>query len=211
MRTRIKFCGLTQPADVATAVQLGVDALGFVFHPKSPRYVTAQQARALTEGLPPFISRVALFMNAQEPQIREVMAVWTPSYLQFHGQESPEFCARFGLPFLKAIAMQSDVDLCAMHSRYAAATALLLDGHAPGEAGGSGQRFDWQRAQSGSRPIILAGGLTVQNVSQAIAAVKPFAVDVSSGIETAPGHKDAVKMADFVAAVRAADTALAMH
>lgn len=205
MRTRIKFCGLTRADDIAAAVRLGVDALGFVFHPASPRCVTASQAQALTADLPPLVTTVALFMNAPTEQVRAVLSVWQPSCLQFHGDESPDYCASFGLPYIKAIAMRGAVDLAQAAARHASARALLLDGHAPGEAGGGGQAFDWQRVNALPLPVFLAGGLHAGNVEEAIAIARPYAVDVSSGIESAPGHKDAVKMADFAAAVRRAD------
>jgi phosphoribosylanthranilate isomerase len=210
-RTRIKFCGLTRLDDALTAVRLGVDALGFVLVPGSPRAVSAEQARELARALPPWISVVALFHDAPPEFVRHALQVLRPQLAQFHGEESAADCAQYAWPYLKAVAMRAPApDLAGCARRYADAQALLLDGHAPGGMGGSGERFDWGAVAGCAKPLILAGGLHAGNVGEAIRRVRPYAVDVSSGIESAPGIKDSGKMAAFVAAVRSADLATAI-
>lgn len=207
MRTRIKICGFTRPADAREAAALGVDAVGLVFYPSSPRAVDAAQARAIVDVLPPFVTRVGLFVNEPAERLRAVLDAVSLDLLQFHGDESPDYCARFGRPWLKAIRMREDVDLAGEAARYRGATGLLLDAYRPGTPGGTGESFAWSRVPSGlALPIVLAGGLNPGNVAEAIATVHPFAVDVSGGVEIAPGIKDTERMAAFVAAVRRADT-----
>jgi phosphoribosylanthranilate isomerase len=201
---RIKFCGLTRIEDVRAAVGLGVDAVGFVFARRSRRFVEAGQAAALRDVLPPFVSAVALFMDDEPEWIAQVIGAVRPDLLQFHGEETPQFAARFARPYLKAVPMASVGDAAAYTGRYADARGFLLDSHVSGAAGGSGRAFDWSAVPRLTRPIVLAGGLDAGNVAQAIAQVQPYAVDVSSGIESAPGLKDAARMRAFVAAVRAA-------
>lgn len=208
-RTRIKFCGLTRAEDVAQAVELGVDALGFVFTARSTRRIEPAHAAALARALPPFVSTVALFMDDAPDLIESVIHTLKPGLLQFHGSEDENECERYGLPYLKAVPMASVTDLDAFAAAYASATGFLLDAHAAGAAGGSGRRFDWNVAIGLERPIVVAGGLDAANVGTAIAALRPLAVDVSSGIESAPGIKDPARMQAFVAAVRAADAELA--
>ncbi|NKF24296.1 phosphoribosylanthranilate isomerase [Solimonas marina] len=211
-RTRIKFCGLRRPRDVAAAVELGVDAVGLILVPASPRHVSVEQAAKLRAGLPPFVSSVALFRDPDAAFVQDAIDAIRPDLLQFHGSEAPDFCASFGVPFLKAVAMggerRSTTGLRAEARRYAAASGLLLDSHAPGGMGGRGQVFVWDNLPKVSRPLVLAGGLNPGNVARGITAVRPFAVDVSSGIEQIPGVKDADKMRAFVAAVRRADAKL---
>lgn len=204
-RTRIKFCGLTRIEDVRSAVALGVDAIGLVFDPASRRAVAPDQARALREVLPPFVMAAALFRNASEAVIRAVIEAVDPDLLQFHGEEPPEACSRWGRRYLKAVPMAGGPDLGEWRHRYASAAALLLDAHAPGASGGTGQVFDWSRIPTTLDKVVLAGGLHPGNVGAAVTLARPFAVDVSSGIESAPGLKDAHKMSAFVAAVRRAD------
>lgn len=204
MTVRIKFCGLTRIEDVRAAVGLGVDAVGFVFARRSRRFVEAGQAAALRDVLPPFVSAVALFMDDEPEWIAQVIGAVRPDLLQFHGEETPQFAARFARPYLKAVPMASVGDAAAYTGRYADARGFLLDSHVSGAAGGSGRAFDWSAVPRLTRPIVLAGGLDAGNVAQAIAQVQPYAVDVSSGIESAPGLKDAARMRAFVAAVRAA-------
>lgn len=204
-RTRIKFCGLTRAEDVRAAVALGVDAVGFVFTRRSRRFVEPSEVRALRGELPPFVDVVALFMDDEAEWIERVVSVVQPDLLQFHGEETPEFAARFGRPYLKAVPMASVADAAAYARRYAGARGFLLDSHASGGVGGTGAAFDWSKSPRLERPVVLAGGLDARNVGEAIALLRPHAVDVSSGIESAPGLKDAVKMQAFVAAVRAAD------
>jgi phosphoribosylanthranilate isomerase len=205
-RTRIKFCGLTRVEDVRTAVELGVDAVGFVLTRKSRRFIEPAQARALRDALPPFVDAVALFMDDAAEWVEEVVARLRPDLLQFHGEESADFAARFPTAYLKAVPMASVADVPGYAARHPAARGFLLDSHAAGAVGGSGGTFDWTRVpRDFGRPLVLAGGLDAGNVAEAIATARPYAVDVSSGIETAPGIKDAAKMRAFVEAVRRAD------
>jgi|TARA_B110000977_G_scaffold97130_1_gene128032 phosphoribosylanthranilate isomerase len=204
-RTKIKFCGLTRLEDVEHAASLGVDALGFVFCQQSPRCIDIEQAQELLAVCPPFITRVGLFMNDQTSTIEEICKALDLDVLQFHGDETAEFCASFGYRYMKSIAMGGSTDLARL-DQYAQASALLLDGNEPGQPGGSGDAFDWQSTpQALKQAIILAGGLDSQTVGHAIQQASPYGVDVSSGIESAKGIKDKTKMIDFVNAVRLAD------
>lgn len=206
MRTRIKFCGLTRPGDVRLAGELGVDALGFVFAAHSPRRLMPAQAAALREAAPLLVSVIALFMDNPRAEVEAVIRALRPHCLQFHGDESPAFCASFGVPYLRTIAMvQPASAVRAAIDAHSGAAAFLLDGHAPGESGGQGTRFDWSTIPAIDRPWWLAGGLCPDNVGDAIRTARPFAVDVSSGIEAAPGHKDGRKMQQFIEEVRRAD------
>ncbi len=199
MKTRIKFCGITRLQDAEHAVQLGVDAIGFVFVKKSPRNITIQQAQHISEQLPPSVVRVGLFMNADANLVRQVLEQVRLNILQFHGEEDESFCNQFDLPYIKAISMLSYDALQQIGTEFPSATALLLDSHQKGEMGGSGQRFDWDLVNTTiNKPIVLAGGLTPENVADAISKVKPYAVDVSSGIEASKGIKDPVKMERFI-------------
>jgi phosphoribosylanthranilate isomerase len=206
-RTRIKFCGITRLADAQAAVALGVDLLGFVLVPKSPRFIEAAAAEAIRRQLPPGVSSVALFKDASAAEIETALQVFRPDWLQFHGAETATEAETWGRPYLKAVAMKGGADLAAARAAHPAAAALLLDGHAPGAMGGSGERFDWAEVRHAPAvPIFIAGGLTPENVGEAIRIGQPYGVDVSGGIESAPGVKDSGKMRAFVAAVRAADT-----
>ena len=210
--TRIKFCGLTRAEDVAFAANLGVAALGFVCVPASKRYIGIEQAAALVRVTPPFVHSVGLFQNANAELVRATLAQAKFSMLQFHGAEDASFCASFGLPFIKAIPMADAPDLSACAITFIQASALLLDSHSlvgTDKIGGSGHRFDWSSVtdftlQSPASYLVLAGGLTLDNVASGIRLLKPYAVDVSSGIESSPGIKDAEKMRQFVQAVSAA-------
>lgn len=213
-RTRIKFCGFTRPADLALAVELGVDYVGLVFAPRSPRRLGVEQVRTLRAVVPAEIGVVALLMDNPADEVRRIVEAVGPDILQFHGSEDDAFCAAFGLPFWKAVAMGgAGVDASVEFARHPSASAFLLDGHGAGEPGGSGQRFDWRRVpQAAGKPLLLAGGLSADNVGLAIGTARPWGVDVSSGIETGgagsePGRKDAEKMRRFADAVRAADSA----
>lgn len=208
-RTRIKFCGLTRAEDVAAACALGVDAVGFVFAERSKRRVSPAQAAPLRDALDPFVASVALFMDNDAATVREVIEVVRPAILQFHGAEDDAFCASFGLPYLKAVAMGGeDARADDLALRYPRATGFLFDSHAAGQAGGSGHAFDWSRIpRDCPRPWLLAGGLHSANVFDAIRATHCWGVDVSSGIESAPGLKNAAKMRWFVEEVRRADAA----
>ena len=207
-RTRIKFCGITRAEDAAAAIALGVDALGFVLVPKSARFMAPAAAAIIRAALPPLVSVVALFSNADENFVREAVALLKPDLLQFHGEEDAEFCESFGVPYMKAVAMTAQTSLVQQVTLYPAAAALLLDSHAPGGMGGSGRSFDWKQVQAVGKPIVLAGGLRPDNVGEGIRSLRPYAVDVSSGIELQPGIKSREKMQAFVAAVRAADQEL---
>ncbi|MEO8777526.1 MAG: phosphoribosylanthranilate isomerase [Rhodanobacter sp.] len=205
--TRIKCCGMTRVEDALLAAQLGVDAIGMVFTARSRRQVSIAQARAIRHALPPFVTTVALFLDDAPDLIEEVIAAVNPDLLQFHGAESETECARFDRPYLKAIAMGEGESALLQLRKFPGASALLLDGHGLGEAGGSGRHFDWTRMPRGlTQPLVLAGGLRAGNVGDAIRLARPWAVDVASGVESAPGIKDATMLADFVAAVRAADS-----
>ncbi len=206
MSVRIKFCGITRGDDALAAAVLGVDALGFVFTRRSRRFIEPAAARAIRAALPPFVTSVALFMDDTPDWIAEAIAIAAPDLLQFHGAEPAADCERFGRPYLKAVPMGSVADVAAFAAAHPRAAGLLLDSHALGAAGGTGERFDWARVPRGlDRPLILAGGLDVDNVGTAVRIARPHAVDVSSGIESAPGIKDAARMRAFVAAVRAAE------
>lgn len=206
-RTRIKFCGLTRAEDVAVACALSVDAVGFVFAERSKRRVSPAQAAPLRDALDPFVASVALFMDNDAATVREVIDVVRPTILQFHGAEDDAFCAAFGLPYLKAVAMGGEgARADDLAQRYPRAAGFLFDSHAAGQAGGSGHAFDWSRIpRDCPRPWLLAGGLHPENVFDAIRATACWGVDVSSGIESAPGEKDATKMRRFVEDVRRAD------
>lgn len=203
--TRIKFCGITRAEDIDAAVALGVNALGFVFCRQSPRFVGIDAAIALLAICPPFITRVGLFMDQEASTIKDILANVPLDLMQFHGTEPESYCASFGRPYIKSIAMGSNGGNARMQ-QYSSARALLLDSNEWGQPGGSGEAFDWHNVPAEiNKPIILAGGLNASNVGAAIKQVRPFAVDVSSGIESAKGVKDKTKMKQFVNAVRAAD------
>ncbi len=212
MRTRVKICGITRVEDAMAAVQAGADAIGFVFDPKSPRHVHADLALKITRAIPPFITTVGLFVNPAPDLVETVLSHVPLDLLQFHGDEKPEQCRRYHRSYLKAIHMKADVDLHAMACLYNDAAGLLLDTYVADVAGGSGQAFDWKRIPIEiGKPVILAGGLTPENVGQAVRQVRPYAVDVSSGVEQSDvqgrtgatkGIKDAAKISAFVAAVR---------
>lgn len=209
IRTRIKFCGLTRAEDVDTAIALGVDAIGLVFDPRSRRALNIAQAASLRERVPALVNVVALFRDAPDALIGEVIAEVKPDVLQFHGLEAPAACQMWQRPWIKALGIAGVSDLQPLLDRYTHASLLLLDGHAPGAMGGNGERFDWARLDRGlTRPWMLAGGLGPANVSSAVRMLHPFAVDVSSGIESEPGIKDPERMQAFVDAVREADQIL---
>lgn len=212
MRTRIKYCGITRKQDIEIATEVGVDAIGLVFYPPSSRALSLQQAQDLSAAIPAFVTTVALFLNPQETDVREVINIIQPDLLQFHGTESAEFCSQFHRPYIKALALggadasSSAAELKQQVASHSEARAFLLDSHAPGSAGGTGVGFDWTRApQNPDFPLVLAGGLQTENVADAVRQVRPYAVDVSSGVESAPGIKDADKMREFANQVRKAD------
>ena len=202
MRTRVKICGITRLEDALAAARAGADALGFVFYPPSPRHLEVAQAARIIAALPPFVTTVALFVNADAETIAEVVQATGIDLLQFHGNECPDYCAQHGRPWIKAIRMKDDVDLEREAERYAGARALLLDAYRPGVPGGTGETFEWDRIPQALRPrIVLAGGLTPDNVSEAVRQVGPWAVDVSGGVESAPGIKDADKIQRLIEGV----------
>jgi phosphoribosylanthranilate isomerase len=215
-RTRIKICGITRDEDLRSAVEQGADALGFVFYPKSPRYVTPQQAARLASSMPPYVSSVALFVNPTLEQVQEVVRVAPVSLIQFHGDETPGQCAQIAgavaRPFVRAFRVKPDTgasDLLECELAYRAASpwfsGLLLDTYVDAY-GGAGKVFDWSLIPKELAPrVVLSGGLSVQNATEAVARVRPYAVDISSGVEQSKGIKDARKIAAFIAAVRAAD------
>lgn len=202
MRTRVKVCGITRVGDALAAAAAGVDAIGLVFAQASPRQVGLEQARALCAALPPFVTVVGLFVDAAPERVHQVLGQVPLDLLQFHGQESPAQCREYGRPYIKAISMRPGVDLSAEARRYADAKGLLLDTYHPAMAGGTGQTFDWAQApRDFGLPIVLAGGLTPENVAEAIHKVRPYAVDVSSGVEVSRGVKDTAKIVAFMRSV----------
>lgn len=198
MRTRVKICGITQRQDAEFAVEIGADAIGLVFYSASPRAVTVAQAKQLILGLPPFVSVVALFVDADVSEVQSCLDSLPIDLLQFHGDESPDYCAQFKLPYMKAVRMREDTDLVLIAKHYHTASALLLDSYQTGVPGGTGQVFDWSMIEKIDMPIVLAGGLTVDNVSNAIKQVQPYAVDVSGGVEQDKGIKDKLKISAFM-------------
>ncbi len=204
--TRTKICGITRVEDALAAAHAGADAIGLVFVAKSPRHVTPMQAAEIGAALPPFVTRVALFVNPDAAQVEAVLGLARPDVLQFHGEETPEFCRSFGLPYLKAARVRPGVDLLQFATLHADAQGLLLDAWSEGVHGGTGERFDWALIPPDlPRPVVLAGGLHPGNVAEAVRVVGPWAVDVSSGVEAAKGIKDAAKIAAFIKEVRNAD------
>lgn len=202
---RSKICGITRIEDALAAVEAGADAIGFVFYAKSPRAVDVRQARAIIAELPPFVTTVGLFVNASRCELNEILEVVPLDLLQFHGDEAPEDCEGYHRPWIKALRVRPGDDLEAACQRYAGARGILLDTYVAGVPGGTGEAFDWSLVPARlSKPIILAGGLSAANVGQAIAQVRPYAVDVSGGVEQAKGIKDAAKIKAFMQAVRQA-------
>ncbi len=207
--TRIKICGITRVEDALAAAHSGADAIGLVFHEKSPRYVPAQQAARLAKALPPFVTVVGLFVNVSADYVHAVLEKVPLDLLQFHGEESPDFCSCFDRPYIKAIRVRAGVDLVQCASRYASAQGLLLDAWVEGTHGGTGQSFDWALIPHDlPLPVILSGGLNPGNVGEAIRAVRPYAVDVSSGVEAGKGIKDPAKIAAFIKEVKDIDLQL---
>jgi phosphoribosylanthranilate isomerase len=203
MRTRVKICGITRIEDALAAARAGADAIGLVFEPKSPRCVKPDQALSIVRALPPFVTVVGLFVNAAPDTVETILGRVPLDLLQFHGDETPEQCRRYHRPYIKAIHMRPEINLPEQARRYADAEGLLLDTAVAHVAGGSGEAFDWGLVPSGlAKPVILAGGLTPENVAEAVRKVRPFAVDVSSGVEQAKGIKDAGKISAFIEAVR---------
>jgi phosphoribosylanthranilate isomerase len=205
-RTRIKICGIREAIHGCVAADAGADAIGLVFYKDSPRFVTPGQAANVVAMLPPFVTAVGLFVNAQEAKVRDTLAAVRLDLLQFHGDETPEFCASFGVPYVRAVRMEKGTDLLEWAGRFSSARALLLDAHVPGEVGGTGRTFDWADIPRDLPiPLILSGGLNIENVGRAIREVRPWAVDVSSGVEASRGTKDPRKIVEFIRSVRSED------
>lgn len=202
-RIRTKICGITRPEDGQEAARLGVDAIGLVFYPPSPRHVSLDQARAIVAALPPFVTVVALFVDPSVAEVEAVLHAVPVDVLQFHGEESPDFCRQFARPYLKAVRVRPSLDLLQYAAHYAGARGLLADAFVPGMAGGTGATFDWSLLPPNlPLPLILSGGLDPSNIAAAVAAVRPAAVDISSGVESAKGIKDPALMAAFIGAVQ---------
>ena len=205
MRTRIKICGITRSEDLQAVARAGADAIGLNFYPSSPRFLSLEWARTLAGEVPPFVTTVALFVNPTAAEVYTVLERVRPAMLQFHGEEDPVFCAQFGVPYIKVCRVKPGVDLLEYLRPFSSAAGWMLDSHVE-EYGGVGERFDWSLIPAErSHPLILSGGLTRENVREAVRRVRPWAVDVSSGVESAKGIKDAAKIAAFIAEVRNAD------
>jgi phosphoribosylanthranilate isomerase len=206
MPVRVKICGLTRVEDALAAAHAGADAIGLVFYEKSPRHVSLEAARAILARLPPFVTSVGLFVDAAPEAVRAVLAALPLDLLQFHGEEPPEYCRAFGRPYIKAVRVRPGVDLVEWAARFADSRGLLLDAYVEGTPGGTGRVFDWSLIPRDlPLPIVLSGGLAADNVEEAIRRVRPWAVDVSSGVEAAKGIKDAARIAAFMRGVRNAD------
>ncbi len=211
-RTRVKICGFTRANDALCAAQLGVDAIGLVFYEPSPRHVTLEQARAIVAALPPFVTVVGLFVNAQQADVNQLIDQLALDVLQFHGDEDQLFCSSFRLPYIKAVRVQQGSDIIQAAQTFSDAQGLLLDAWHPDVQGGTGLQFDWSivadvLTQELALPIILAGGLDADNIYTAIETTQPYAVDVSSGVESAKGIKDSLRMTDFLKEVYRFDSA----
>ncbi len=195
---RVKICGLTRDEDVSAAVHYGADALGFVFVPGSKRCINTAVAARLCQQVPAFVARVGLFLDQTAADIAEILQQVPLSLLQFHGGESAEFCRQFKRPYIKAVNLQAAGSIAHLEQGYEDAAAILVDSHEPGGLGGTGKTVDWQQVKPGLRPLVLAGGLNPQNVATAIQLIRPWAVDVSSGVEFSPGIKDAEAIKRFI-------------
>ena len=201
-RTRVKICGITRVEDALEAVHAGADAIGLVFYVASPRYVTIEQAQHIVAAMPPFVSIVALFVNALPTEIKTVLAQVRIDIVQFHGDETPSDCEQIKLPYYKAIRVKAGTNLLQYEVEFSSAKALLLDTYSDAAFGGTGQVFDWGLIpQNLTKPVILAGGLTAENVALGITQVRPYAVDVSGGVEQSKGVKDVAKIVAFMHAV----------
>lgn len=200
---RIKICGITRPVDAVAAAELGADAIGLVFYAKSPRFIAIETALSILRALPPFVTTVGLFLDAEADFVQHVLKNVPIDLLQFHGDEKPMYCSGFGRPYIKAVPMIDNHDIAAYTAKFSSSMGFLLDAVKAGEAGGTGKTFDWQQIPSGlGKPVILAGGLHSANVVEAVKQSHCFAVDVSSGVESAKGIKDVEKMCEFIQQVK---------
>ncbi|WP_373387930.1 phosphoribosylanthranilate isomerase [Pseudomonas alcaligenes] len=200
---RVKICGITRVEDALAAAAAGADAIGLVFYAGSPRAVGAEQARAIIAALPPFVTTVGLFVDAGRDELAHILASVPLDLLQFHGDESAEQCEGFGRPYIKALRVRAGDDIVARVADYPGAQGILLDAYVEGVPGGTGEAFDWSLIPQGlSKPLILAGGLRPDNVATAVAQVRPYAVDVSGGVEASKGIKDAQKVGAFIREAR---------
>ena len=205
-RTRIKICGLREALHAMVAADAGADAIGLVFYRESPRYVTPGTAASVVAVLPPFVTTVGLFVDADEGKVRDTLEHVRLDLLQFHGDETPRFCESFGIPYVRAVRMEKGTNLLEWAGRFSSASALLLDAYVDGTPGGTGETFDWAAIPRDLPiPIILSGGLTAENVGRAVREVQPWAVDVSSGVEATRGTKDPRKIVEFIRSVRRED------
>ena len=203
MTTAVKICGITRVEDALAAARLGAHAIGIIFYPKSPRYIPAKRAAEIVRALPPFVTAVGLFVNPEQGEVERVLSQVPLGLLQFHGDENAQFCEQFRVPYLKAARVRPALDLLQYAQRYGAARGLLLDAYVENKYGGTGSAFDWSLVPPKlALPVVLSGGLNPENVAEAIKATLPAAVDVSSGVETAPGIKDPRKLAAFFEGVR---------
>ena len=210
MATRVKICGITSIEDAHNVADAGADAIGLVFYAKSSRYVTPEQAAKICSSLPPFVSSVALFMNADAAQVNDTLSKVKLDLLQFHGSESPEFCRSFNKPYIKAVGIDGLKDFTTYADLYHDALGILIDSHALGKAGGTGKTFDWQLLPKNySKPIILAGGLNPDNVAEAIQQTSVYAIDLSGGVESSPGIKSKAKINTLMGEVKRANSILA--
>lgn len=203
MSTRVKICGITRIEDALTAIRLGANAIGFIFWDKSARYIDPKEARKIVMALPPFVTVVGVYVNPSSEWVEETRSIAGLNLLQFHGDELPEFCSQFPLPYIKAVRIRSGIDLLQYAAQYSSSNGLLLDSYVEGVPGGTGRTFEWSLIPENlSLPLIVSGGLDAKNVCEAIRKAKPWAVDVSSGVEITKGIKDADKIAAFMTGVR---------
>ena len=203
MSTRVKICGITRIEDALTAIRLGANAIGFIFWDKSARYIDPKEARKIVMALPPFVTVVGVYVNPSSEWVEETCSIAGLNLLQFHGDELPEFCSQFPLPYIKAVRIRSGIDLLQYAAQYSSSNGLLLDSYVEGVPGGTGRTFEWSLIPENlSLPLIVSGGLHAKNVCEAIREAKPWAVDVSSGVEITKGIKDADKIAAFMTGVR---------
>jgi phosphoribosylanthranilate isomerase len=208
-RTRVKICGITEAAHARVAADAGADAIGLVFYPASPRKLSTEAAAAIARSLPPFVASVGLFVDAPAEEVRSILGTVSLDLLQFQGDETPEYCESFGRAYVRAVRMEAGTDLLEYARRFSRARALLLDAHVPGLPGGTGRTFDWAGIPRAlAIPVILSGGLTSASVGQAIRQVRPWAVDVSSGVERSRGVKDPQKIVEFIRSVQREDAGL---